>query len=766
MKKYKNKIEMEKQSDFLENKKEPNYKVINTLFNSQEDFIVLGLCGYTGSGSSSSAKILQKNFKKLFLSTPASSTKNLFEGHEYRILYNYAKVNWESFYRIKVSSLITGSLLEYSIVELVNFIKEFANDSKQDSQLNKICRDFFEAEMFFDFKDWFKIKSSNSRNLCYWLNNDYTEKDLKNKISFVKDTENQVRDCPKNAKTENNSNGLFYPHYPQKSFKIKYSNKNSSFWIRNDELYKFFLTYVSVRKNKTNFDNPLYFYILKKYIYEFLPKTAHDFWFKIESLYHNISKLAMQTIGVNLRIYKKPYPKKSRFSKDGFLKIAEDINYSIKILSDYKLKKYNLVKEIQDNHELIKRINKRTLVVIDSIKNPFESLFLKQRYSNYYLLGIYTEETERKKRLANKGYNQFETKEIDTIESLSEFKKYYKKFCVYYKENRNLKETEKNLKEKDNIERMPVANNLILKLISNKEKLYKILPFVLQNVSSCLDTADIFINNTEDNEALLNLKYTLLKYVSLIMHPGLVLPTNVERCMQIAYTAKLNSGCVSRQVGAVITDKDYHLLSIGWNQQPAGQLPCSYRNLKELINHWSSEAYSDFENDDSDFLKGIKNQVAKVYTSNNVLYQKGKLPYYCFKDLYNAMKNESNQVHPRSLHAEETAFLSLGPAGKMLVKQGCLFTTSSPCELCSKKAKFMGISKIYYVEPYSGISFKHVLSAGDNETRPDFILFTGAIGRAYMQLYTPLIPLKDEHELWLGAKTEYLVLVQGDKNVT
>ena len=28
----------------------------------------------------------------------------------------------------------------------------------------------------------------------------------------------------------------------------------------------------------------------------------------------------------------------------------------------------------------------------------------------------------------------------------------------------------------------------------------------------------------------------------------------------------------------------------------------------------------------------------------------------------------------------------------------------------------------------------------------------------YMQLYTPLLPLKDEHELWLGDKTENIVV--------
>lgn len=73
-------------------------------------------------------------------------------------------------------------------------------------------------------------------------------------------------------------------------------------------------------------------------------------------------------------------------------------------------------------------------------------------------------------------------------------------------------------------------------------ELYEEIPFILQNVEGCLQDADIFINNETDNERLILLKKKLLRYVSLIMNPGLVLPTPVERGMQIAYTAKLNSG--------------------------------------------------------------------------------------------------------------------------------------------------------------------------------------------------------------------------------
>ncbi len=51
--------------------------------------------------------------------------------------------------------------------------------------------------------------------------------------------------------------------------------------------------------------------------------------------------------------------------------------------------------------------------------------------------------------------------------------------------------------------------------------------------------------------------------------------------MQLAFSAKLNSGCISRQVGAVVTDDNYSIKSVGWNSTPEGQTPCLLRNANE-----------------------------------------------------------------------------------------------------------------------------------------------------------------------------------------
>ena len=84
------------------------------------------------------------------------------------------------------------------------------------------------------------------------------------------------------------------------------------------------------------------------------------------------------------------------------------------------------------------------------------------------------------------------------------------------------------------------------------------------------------------------------------------------------------------------------------------------------------------------------------------------------------------------------------------VAGGYLFTTASPCELCAKKAYHLGISKIFYIDPYPGISKDHILTFGSTGN-PEMNLFYGAIGSAYISLYTPRMPYKDELELITGV---------------
>jgi deoxycytidylate deaminase len=221
--------------------------------------------------------------------------------------------------------------------------------------------------------------------------------------------------------------------------------------------------------------------------------------------------------------------------------------------------------------------------------------------------------------------------------------------------------------------------------------------------------------------------------------------------MQLAYAAKLNSGCISRQVGAAVTDSNYSIKAIGWNDTPYGQVPCNLRSRDDLLDGQDKSAYSEYElgseelDEFRDFLRESRGKYIPIKSS-------GRNVPYCFSTEYNDLqakkkglvdlKYDKNQVHTRSLHAEENAFLQISKYGGPGIVGGFLFTTASPCELCAKKAYQLGVTKIFYIDPYPGISTSHIIKGGARN--PELVLFSGAIGRAFHRLYSPTVPYKDE----------------------
>lgn len=374
--------------------------------------------------------------------------------------------------------------------------------------------------------------------------------------------------------------------------------------------------------------------------------------------------------------------------------------------SDFKkIHIYRIAKRVNKIIKIIRHLRgkeSKTFITIDTFRNPFEISFFRERYSAFYLLSINTEVDTRVKKLQNTAnVNSNQLKSID-------------------------KEYEKRL-----------SGNEV---------------FFSQDIASCIQLADIHIHNPNisfDNFS--NLKRQLIYYITLIVHPGLVPPSNIERCMQMAFNAKLNSGCLSRQVGAVITDKYSSIKAIGWNSVPEGHVPCLLRSAEDLLNNEDENAYSNYESNNPIFRRTMECTYGDLQSKEDCQTKVSGLNIsFCFKDIQNSIDGEKNQVHTRSLHAEENAFLQITKYGGAGIKDGMLFVTASPCELCSKKAYQLGIKNIIYIDPYPGIAKDHILDSGNN--KPKLELFSGAIGRAYYQLYEPILSYKDELEMIFEEK--------------
>lgn len=382
--------------------------------------------------------------------------------------------------------------------------------------------------------------------------------------------------------------------------------------------------------------------------------------------------------------------------------------------------------------------NGNSQIVINSLKNSLEIMYFKERYSAFYMMAVHNENNR------NKIFNDI-VKEQD-----------YKSVTV------------SKLMELDKVEYQTGD--------------FKNGIFSSPDIENCIQKSDIHIiySLPEDTLNKLPIQFStlheqLLKYLALIQQPGIITPSNLERCMQIAFNSKLNSGCISRQVGAVVTNEGFSVKSIGWNDTPKKTIPCILRNVEEVMNgsllDCDDHTYSEFELPESNFKykindkhfskdkiptneqfkdKNFSQNVNDSYPDDklNIIKSAGKNCSYCFKTLHNRFVGEENQVHTRSLHAEENAMLQISKFGGQGLKNGYLFVTASPCELCSKKSYQLGITQIYYIDKYPGIAKEHIIGVGFDA--PILNQFKGVVGRSFNKLYEPFLAYKDELKIYLN----------------
>jgi deoxycytidylate deaminase len=389
---------------------------------------------------------------------------------------------------------------------------------------------------------------------------------------------------------------------------------------------------------------------------------------------------------------------------------------------------YTVAETINKLIKVWKANSEDTKIVIDALKNSLELMYFKEKYSAFYIIATNKSEEERTKYIEDQIRDKYKLLKEEDIQ--------------------------KHTNQIQFLDRSEYKGEAV-----NKGE------FSVPDTENCIQKSDyhIYFSNVDkgiledsssnSNYNFLSLDRQLVKLISLIHQPGIITPTGVERCMQVAYNAKFNSGCISRQVGAVVTDKNFAVKSIGWNDVAQHQMPCNLRSVQDLLSATPSKLFSEYEKSGGEFkdiddkTHTFKDLLAEDYKnlSTETANLEGKNCSFCFKTFQNAYDKEKNQVHTRSLHAEENAMMQITKNGGNGLKGGNLFTTASPCELCSKKAYQLGIKKIFFIDPYPGIATKHILKNGvDEKHNPKLLMFQGAVGRTFHKLYEPFMAYKDE----------------------
>ena len=684
--------------------KEITNEYVEQIYNELGHYIIIGLTGRCGSGCSTTRDILCG--KREFNPEDYMGNIGLKAEHnsdrDRNVILNFAESNPLHFDAIKVRDILTSYILENedAFFDLLNQIfPELCGDGK------KIKNDFY---LFFNDRIKLSCGRENPFDEVVRMNLDVWEKITGNVYQFIENISEEQYDFLFNRLGEIST--------VIRDFLSKYYDKDE---------------YTSVYQYVGN--------IVRTYG---CLKTLTDF------TYYDAA------------------------CKEGMYAIAKRINMLLKIMrrKEWILRNYGKPKEGRE--EPIKKNNVH--VVIDCIKNVFEAEYLKVRYHSFYLVALTLDDDIRRQRLnIKKGLSNFEMEVIDTREQPSKTKKLVKEFDgIEEKKYEASSNNEKRNLKLEVYKKLFLDGNQCSRLYKNAYE-NNTYTFKLQDVDGCIQNADILINNGGTKETL---GLTIIRYVSLMQHPGLVPPTIDERCMQVAQAAKLNSGCISRQVGAVISDSKGNILSVGWNDAASTDgnecISCIRRSFDKLICRDDGMAYSYYELNQPEFRQELINIMKKMcllseeeVTEEELLCQFKKIVKeksngvplaFCFKDIYSSMTHDHNQVHTRAQHGEENALES---CDKSKCSGGTLYTTSSSCELCAKKALSYNIRRIVYIEPYSGITNDHVLGhevENGIKIRRDMVvrtesmsveLFTGATQNAYMKLYSPIFPLKDELEL-------------------
>jgi deoxycytidylate deaminase len=171
--------------------------------------------------------------------------------------------------------------------------------------------------------------------------------------------------------------------------------------------------------------------------------------------------------------------------------------------------------------------------------------------------------------------------------------------------------------------------------------------------------------------------------------------------MYLAASAAGNSACLSRQVGAALTDKNGEIISIGWNDVPkaGGNLylsdPVGDPNAEKDKRCWNLEGGVCFNDREK---RAIAELLVKGLEKSGLLEKKNV--DRAIDHIVNKSKVKDLIEFSRSIHAEMHAILLGSQDSGKRIRKGKLFTTTYPCHSCARHIIAAGIDEVYYIEPY------------------------------------------------------------------
>ncbi|WER45594.1 anti-phage dCTP deaminase [Cupriavidus sp. WKF15] len=219
-----------------------------------------------------------------------------------------------------------------------------------------------------------------------------------------------------------------------------------------------------------------------------------------------------------------------------------------------------------------------------------------------------------------------------------------------------------------------------------------------QTVRDTFPQSDFFLRVDSNKDS--QLKKRVERFLHLVLGTKLITPTPNESAMYAAAMAATNSACLSRQVGAAVTNSDFQVIGTGWNDVPKFGGGLYQASSPSLL----GDADEDGRCWNTDGGKCFNDAEKKLFAKEMVATLKGIIPAEkeaeAQKALEKAGKLKGLIEFSRAIHAEMHAIINATRTSGDAIVGGKLFVTTYPCHSCARHIVAAGISEVYFIEPY------------------------------------------------------------------
>jgi deoxycytidylate deaminase len=279
------------------------------------------------------------------------------------------------------------------------------------------------------------------------------------------------------------------------------------------------------------------------------------------------------------------------------------------------------------------------------------------------------------------------------------------------------------------------------KLQLKKEEIYKLMDRDSgeeiqfgQKVADTFVQADFFLRIDQSTSPIITTR--IQRFLSLIFSSEVITPSTHETAMYLASAASGNSACLSRQVGASITDVKGEVISVGWNDVP---------KVSGGVYQFNEDSSKDFRCINLEGGKCFNDEEKQIIRDQLVadLIKKGLIQESRKEETVKVIRNSRIRElveFSRAVHAEMLAIIQGSQTAGEKIKNGKLYTTTYPCHNCARHIVAAGIREVYYIEPYrKSLAIKlHNDSLTEDEEIKDkvrILMYDGVAPRRYLEFF-------------------------------